>query len=103
MLIFFDYFSLETLPTLFDLLSVLKDKSSEWNAIGCALNISFNERENLRKDVSRNPEQKLEAILNHWMEASKSPVTWEAFRKALVEMEFMDCVRAVERKFNCKQ
>ncbi len=73
-----------TLNGVYDL---LKDKSDKWNDIGEALGISYNDRQIIRNNVDGN---KLEAVLNKWIESKCSEVSWNHLIKTLEELKLCD-------------
>ena len=89
-------------PQLRDVHHLLVRKSCEWNRIGCGLGVDFNFRESLlRAGVHRTDDNKLEAVLNNWIETHCSEVSWDNLIQVLTELEFTDIVRAV-RSFHQK-
>ena len=61
--------------------------SASWDEIGSALEVSFNFRNNLRRDVGVNNDGRLEAVLNNWISEQTSTVTWEKILDVLFEIE----------------
>ena len=83
-------------PQLTDVHRLLVPKSSEWDRIGCHLGVDFNFREGLlRAGVQRSDDNKLEAVLNNWIETHCSEVSWDNLIQVLTELEFIDIVRDV--------
>ncbi len=69
------------LPTVF---RQLNTNSSQWNAIGRALGVSKDFRDGLEME-KRSNEDKLEDVLNKWIESQCSDVTWDHLIKVLEE------------------
>ena len=63
-------------PLEYDAYRVLKDMSSEWNSLGESLEVPKNFRNGMIYNA-RPDTEKLENILEHWMQSYCSPVTWE--------------------------
>ncbi len=62
--------------------------SVQWNSIGAELNVNFDYRQQLfREGVMSTTEQKLEYVLNKWVETKCSDVTWENFLDMLKSVE----------------
>ena len=75
---------------------LLVPKSCEWDRIGCGLGVDFNFREGLLRDgVQRTNDNKLEAVLNNWIETQCSEVSWDNLIQVLTQLEFIDIVRDV--------
>ena len=51
----------------------------------------------LKQGVMTNDEDKLEAVLNNWIETHCSEVSWDNLIQVLTELEFIDVVRDVRR------
>ena len=65
---------------------LIKPLSASWDEIGSALNVSLNFRKNLRSDVGMNNDGRLEEVLNNWISAQTSTVTWEKILGVLFEI-----------------
>ncbi len=64
-------------PTLSEVYRILKGKSANWNAIGEALGVSYNDRQGISHDLLiPTKEGKLEAVLNLWIQEQCSEVSW---------------------------
>ena len=75
---------------------LLKKKSCDWQEIGRALKVEYNFRQSLLKQgVMTSDEDKLEAVLNNWIETHCSEVSWDNLTQVLTELEFIDIVRDV--------
>ena len=58
--------------------------------------MDFGFREGLLRDgVQRTSDNKLEAVLNNWIETHCSEVSWENLIQVLTELEFLDTVQDV--------
>ena len=66
-----------------------------WNSIGMELNISMNDRDTLRRDISLTDTEKLERILNEWRRSETKPVTWRTMLIALKSLGRQDLIRKV--------
>ena len=87
-------------PTLKEVYDLLKPKSAQWNKIGEELGVSFNDRDDLLSDITRRKENKLEAVLNIWIESKCSEVSWSHLHCILQdELCYTEIAEAVERKF----
>ena len=61
--------------------------------------MDFNFREGLlRAGVQRTDDNKLEVVLNNWIETHCSEVSWDNLIQVLSELEFIDIVQDI-RKF----
>ena len=69
--------------------------SASWNDLGRRLGIAHNYRKQLKKEASSDQER-LEDMLEKWMETESVPVTWSSLIEALEAIELMDLVRAVK-------
>ena len=66
--------------------------------IGRYLGVEFNFRKGLRRaGVLRTNDNKLEAVLNNWIETHCSEVSWDNLIQVLTELEFHDTARDVRR------
>ena len=85
-------------PQLRDVHRLLVPKSSKWDRIGCGLGVDFNFREGLLRDGGmRTDDNKLEAVLNNWIETHCSEVSWDNLIQVLTELEFSDIAQNVRR------
>ena len=86
-------------PQLRDVYHLLVPKSCEWDRIGRCLGVDLNFREGLlRAGVQRTDDNKLEVVLNNWIETHCSEVSWDNLIQVLTELELIDIARNV-RKF----
>ena len=79
---------------------MIKTKASKWDEIGRELNVPFEFRDNLRKDITTTDEYKLEKILHEWEDSCCSEFTWDNVLNVLKEiklkrlaMDVEDCLR----------
>lgn len=81
-----------------DVFKLLKKKSSDWNDIGRELNVSKNYRKGLEREGPMNTnEDKLECILEKWLESECSEVSWKHLIEVLRdELEWKDTAKEVE-------
>ena len=83
-------------PQLRDVHRLLVPKSCEWDRIGCCLGVDFNFRKGLlRAGVQKTDDNKLEDVLNNWIETHCSEVSWDNLIQVLTELEFFDMVQEV--------
>ena len=59
------------------------------------MKVAYNFREELRKSNMDNDER-LEAVLNKWIESESVPVTWSSLINALQAIELVDVANNVE-------
>ena len=93
--VFFSESLLNKRPLLKDVFDLTASHSSDWNDLGRTLQVSHNYRKQLRKEASSDKD-KLEDMLEKWMETESVPVTWSSLIEALEAIELMDLVRAVK-------
>ena len=77
---------------------LLKDKSAEWNIIGRALEIPFNQRKELDSS-GKDDDDCLENVIEYWLETEcYTPVTWSGLLKLLKsdELKYIDTARKFE-------
>ena len=79
-------------PELPDAHRLINPHSSLWRVLGSALKISFNDREELHT-MYRSNSERLEAVLNKWIQSESVPVTWTRLLEALEEIELRDVIR----------
>ena len=88
LIIIVDEVILEKPPKMDDAYAFLKKVSVQWNTIGAELNVSYDYRQQLfREGVMSTSEQKLEGVLNKWVESKCSEVTWKHFLDMLKSVE----------------
>ena len=75
-------------PDLEDVLDQLKQQSNKWNEIGGGLRVGFDFRQcQLRDGAMTTAQQKLEAVLNKWIESKCSEVSWNHLIQVLIDIE----------------
>ena len=78
-------------PDLYDVFDVLRDRAYEWDSIGQELKVPFGYRQELLgKGVMTSDKNKLESVLNEWVESKCSPVTWLTVLKVLKVLQYKD-------------
>ena len=83
-------------PTVAQMFKILEEKSANWDGIGRELGILLNYRQQLRKNIGLEDPDRLEAVLNKWVESTSPPVTWKMFKEKLKNMQYMDIVGKLE-------
>lgn len=91
-----DGYLLKTSPDIDDVYALLKCMSASWKELGRQLKVPYNDRESLRTDISRNDDDRLEAILHKWKEARELDFTWQTILKALENCGRNDIVKKVK-------
>ena len=88
---------LDVKPSLKDVFKILRSKSAQWDEIGRQLDVQFDFRRSLHKDSSLSPEQRLETVINHWLETgNQNSVTWAGFIENLEELDYTAVVIKVK-------
>ena len=82
-------------PELNDVFDLTMSQSVKWEAIGRKLKVPLNFRKTLRGSNS-SAEEKLEEVLNKWIESQSAPVTWSYFIKALKGIEMKNVAEEVK-------
>ena len=72
-----------------------ESQSARWEAIGRRLNVPLNFRKTLRGSNS-SAEEKLEEVLDKWIESQSTSVTWSYFIKALEGIEMKNVAKKVK-------
>ena len=80
---------LDASPNLHDVYDLTMCQSTKWDKLGRKLNVPLEFRKRLRTSDS-SVEEKLEEVLNEWIESKRIPVTWSEFIEALEEIEMND-------------
>ena len=84
-------------PQLKDVFKLLKHKSYNWQSIGQSLMTPFDHRQSLeRKGTMMSDQDKLEDVLNQWIQTRCSEVSWRHFIEVLKELKFNDVVEDVK-------
>ena len=87
---------LQERPRSYHVFDLTVSHSARWNDLGRRLGIAYNYREQLKKKASSD-EDKLEDVLEKWMETESVPVTWSSLIEALEAIKLMNLVRAVKK------
>ena len=82
-------------PELNDACQLLEDKSVDWDCIGKKLGVSVGIRVGLQKDQALTNGQRLETVLNKWLERGGDSSTWDQLMKSLVKLGYNDVVRKI--------
>ena len=78
---------------------LLKQKSFNWDSIGEGLGVSYNFRQCiLRQGIMTSGQQKLEAVLNNWIESECSEVSWDYLMKVLIKLD-LKCTASDMKKY----
>ena len=76
-------------PSLKDAFNILKSQSAQWDYIGRQLDVPLNFRDELHTNSSLSSEQRLERVINHWLEKDcQNSVTWAGFIENLEELNY---------------
>ena len=68
-------------------------QSHDWHVIGGHLGVEFGFCESLQRDgVQRTNDNKLETVLNNWIETHCSEVSWDNLIQVMTQLEFIDIV-----------
>ena len=82
-----------------DVYRLLDDKSLFWDDIGRELGVSRKGRMALSNISSYSHEQKLEAVLEMWLQQSGDSPTWDQLIKGLIKLGFIDSVKRILTHF----
>ena len=84
-------------PDLEDVLDQLKRKSFEWYKIGVGLKVDYNFRQSqLKVGIMTNDLERLETVLNKWIESECSEVSWNHLIQVMKDMELVDVAEKVK-------
>ena len=83
-------------PETRDVFKLLKSKSNDWDKLARELHIDYNVRGALKANMALNSENKLEQVLNNWIDSECSAVTWEKLLEALESFEAKRLAREVK-------
>ena len=89
-------------PDCADVFGLIKCHSVSWNEFGRELKVDNNTRESLRRDSSLDNEDRLEQVLNKWIESQCSPVTWEHVINTLSSMDLKKTASSVRDYLKCQ-
>ena len=89
---------LQECPSLKDAYNLIKSHSAEWSELGRELDISRNFRNTLRRDPKLSDNDRLEEILEKWIESDSedAPATWSCLIEALKGIELRSVITDVE-------
>ena len=74
--------------------------STEWSDIGRELDVPLNERDGLRRDTGLSNNDRLEKVIDYWLEKERCiPVTWDELIEILEGMSFTGTVRSIREEF----
>ena len=84
-------------PDLEDVLYLLKQKSSKWDEIGGGLKVCYDFRQcQLKQGMMTDAQQRLEAVLNKWIESECSEVSWNHLIRVLIDIKLVDVAEKVK-------
>ena len=86
-------------PRQEDAYDLIESHSAKWNNIGRKLKVSFNFRKELSKNNTLTNEDRLEEILQKWIESDSedAPATWSFLIEALEDIELKSVITDVEK------
>ena len=92
---------LQECPRLKDAYDLTESHSAKWNELGRKLNVSHNFRSKLRNKPEFSDEDRLEEILQKWIESDSedAPATWSFLTEALKGIELRSVIIDVEMFF----
>ena len=95
-------------PVLSHMLDLLRDKQSDWYAIGEALKVSYDYRRGIRQQgVMTDNRNKLEDVLHKWEQSQCSDVTWrnviDVFYKLKYKSELKNAKQFLEKEETIKE
>ena len=79
-----------------DVFALIECHSAKWNEFGRALKVDLNTRESLRRDNRLDNGDRLEHVLEKWIESQCSPVTWEHVINMLSSMDLKKTASSVQ-------
>ena len=89
---------LQKCPILSDIYKLTESHSAKWNNIGRKLEVSYNFRKELSKNNNLTNEDRLEEILQKWIESDSedAQATWSFLIEALENIELRSVITGVE-------
>ena len=89
---------LQACPRPKDAYDLIESHSAKWNKLGRKLNVSHDFRRTLRNDPKLSDEDRLEEILQKWIESDSedAPATWSFLIEVLVDIELRFVITDVE-------
>ena len=85
-------------PKLKDAYNATKSVAARWNDLGRSLGISLDKRKELRRDGALSNDDRLEEILNTWLQTQGTTATWSSLIDALKENGLNDIVTDIKQK-----
>ena len=83
-------------PETRDIFKLLKSKSNDWDDFARELEVEDKVRGDLRINMALRSENKLEQVLNNWIDSECSAVTWEKILEVLESLETRRLAREVK-------
>ena len=83
-------------PETRDVFKLLKSKSNDWDDFARELEVDDKVRGDLRINMALSSENKLEQVLNNWIDSECSAVTWEKILEVLESLETRRLAREVK-------
>lgn len=83
-------------PETRDVFKLLKSKSNDWDDFARELEVEDKVRGDLRINMALSSENKLEQVLNNWIDSECSAVTWEKILEVLESLETRRLAREVK-------
>ena len=82
-----------------DAYDLIESHSAKWNNLGRKLKVSFNFRKKLNKNNYLTNEERLEEILQKWIEldSEDAPATWSFLTEALKDIEPRSVITGIEK------
>ena len=78
---------------------LLKQQSFNWDSIGEGLGVSYGFRQCcLKEGIMTSEQQKLEAVLNNWIESECSEVSWDYLMEVLIKLD-LTCPASDMKKY----
>ena len=89
---------LQECPRREDAYDLIESHSAKWNNLGRKLKVSFNFRKELSKNNTLTNEDRLEEILQKWIESDSedAPATWSFLIEALKGIELRSVIADIE-------
>ena len=82
-------------PETKDVLRLIKDTSASWNELGSELDVPFNDRESLGRDIRLCDNNRLEYVLTNWIRNKTKEVKWRVILEALEALKRKDLIKKV--------
>ena len=90
---------LQDCPRLKDAYNLIESHSAKWRNLGQKLEVSYNFRKELSKNNNLSNEERLEDILQKWIESNSedAPATWSFLIEALKDIKLRSVIANVEK------